>query len=209
MTAWKASPLSFSQGVAVRAWELTKPCCRWAEKICCNALSKAKEVSPTPTIVGSRARYSSYGDVIEDRFPGCGPLGGIHAALCATQTDLNLVLSVDMPLMTAGFLRWLVQLAASGKELAVVPEAQGRLQPLCAVYRRAAQCVIEQALKSGDFKVEHIFSLVPTRYIAEAELLAAGFSPDIFCNVNTPAEYAVVNQMQRQGLMQESEEPNQ
>ena len=69
------------------------------------ALSKAREISPTPIIVGTRERYASYGEVIEDRFPDCGPLGGIHAALCATQTDLNLVLSVDMPLMTAGFLR--------------------------------------------------------------------------------------------------------
>jgi len=178
------------------------------ENLLQNALSKAKEVSPAPMIVGSRARYSSYGDVIEDRFPDCGPLGGIHAALCATQTDLNLVLSVDMPLMTAGFLCWLVQLAASGEELTVVPEAQRRLQPLCAVYRRRAQCVIEQALKSGDLKVDHIFSLVPTRYVKEAELLAAGFSPDIFCNVNTPAEYEVVNQMQRQGPMQGSEDRN-
>src|SRR5271166_4565266 len=123
------------------------------ENLLQNALSKAKEVSPAPMIVGSRARYSSYGDVIEDRFPDCGPLGGIHAALCATQTDLNLVLSVDMPLMTAGFLRWLVPLAASGEELAIVPEVQRRLQPLCAVYRRGAQCVIESALKRGDFKV--------------------------------------------------------
>ncbi len=33
----------------------------------------------------------------------CGPLGGIHAALRATETDLNLILSVDMPLMTRNF----------------------------------------------------------------------------------------------------------
>ncbi len=160
------------------------------------ALSKAREISPTPIIVGARERYCSYGQVIEDRFTGCGPLGGIHAALSATRTDLNLVLSVDMPLITAGFLLWLAQLAASGEELAFVPEAQGRRQPLCAVYRRVAQCVVEQALTMGDFKVDHIFSLIPTRYVREDELLAAGFSPDIFCNINTPVDYEAVKNMQ-------------
>ena len=160
------------------------------------ALSKAMQVSATPAIVGDRSRYSSYGRVIEDRFQGCGPLGGIHAALCATQTDLSLVMSVDMPLMTAGFLVWLANLAASGEESAFVPEAQGRRQPLCAVYRRSAQPVIEQALKMGVFKVDHVLRLIPTHYVREEELLEAGFSPDIFCNVNTPEDYEAINNPQ-------------
>ena len=162
------------------------------------ALGKTRQVSTNPIIVGDRGLYSSFGDVIEDRFPGCGPLGGIHAALCATKTELNLVLSVDMPLMTGDFLNWLAQLAARGEESAFVPEAQGKRQPLCAVYRRVAKSVIEQALRMGDFKVDHIFSLIPTRYVPEDELLAAGFSSDIFCNVNTRDDYEAVRNLQKQ-----------
>ena len=114
---------------------------------------------------------------------------GIHAALCATQTDLNLVLSVDMPLMTAEFLRWLLEQARNTSDLIVVPDALGGQQPLCAVYRRPVQAVAEQALKEGDYKIGHLFSRVPTRYISEAEMRDAGFSPEIFRNVNTAAEY--------------------
>jgi molybdenum cofactor guanylyltransferase len=165
------------------------------------ALDNASAVSPRPIIVGARERYSSYGEVVEDTFPSCGPLGGIHAALCTTQTELNLVLAVDVPLMTPTFLLWLVQLAASGKELAVVPEAYSRWQPLCAVYRRPARDVVEQALKSGDFKVDHIFSLIPTRCVKETELLASGFTPTIFSNVNTPEEYKAINQKQARGAL--------
>ncbi len=190
MTAWKVCRLSFSLEVAVPAWGAIKPCCRSANRNLLQvALDKAREVSPVTVIVGASERYSSYGDTIEDQLPGCGPLGGIHAALCATQNDLNLVLSVDTPLMTAAFLTWLVGLAKAGPEWAFVPEAQQRPQPLCAVYRRAARPVIEQALKARDFKVSNIFSLIPTRYITEREQVVAGFSPDIFCNVNTPEEY--------------------
>jgi molybdenum cofactor guanylyltransferase len=160
-------------------------------------LGKAKQLSPHTVIVGPRDQYALYGDVLEDMVPGCGPLGGIHAALSATQTELNLLLSVDMPLMTVDFLRWLLQAAADSNDLAIVPETEGRLQPLCAGYRRGALPAIERELKAGNFKVDRIFSLVKTRRISETELCAAGFTPAIFCNVNTPADYEAAA---RQGL---------
>ncbi len=129
------------------------------------ALHTAASVAGTVFVVGPRERYEGYGDVIEDIFPDCGPLGGIHAALCATQTDMNLMLSVDTPLMGPEFLVWLLAQARMTSELIVVPEALGGLQPLAAVYRRPLRAVAEQALKSGQYKIGSLFSLAPTRYI--------------------------------------------
>src|SRR5271157_3376764 len=85
-------------------------------------LEKAAAVAGKAVIVGPRERYATYGDVVEDIYAGCGPLSGIHAALCATETDLNLILSVDMPLMTVEFLRWLLEKALHARELIVVPD---------------------------------------------------------------------------------------
>jgi len=153
------------------------------------ALNAAFGVASRVVIVGPRERYATYGEVIEDVYAGCGPLGGIHAALGATATDLNLVLSVDMPLMTAEFLGWLVQRARAAGEWMVVPDALGGQQPLCAVYRQTVQALAEQALKDGDYKIGHLFSRAPTLYISETEMCAAGFSPEIFRNVNTAKEY--------------------
>ncbi len=106
-----------------------------------------------------------------------------------TQTDLNLMLSVDMPLMSSDFLAWLLEQARASSELIVVPEALGGPQPLAAIYHRPVRAVAEQALKRGDYKIGHLFPLAPTRYISEAEIGAAGFSPTVFCNVNTLEEY--------------------
>src|SRR5215831_2073597 len=156
------------------------------------ALAKAREVSPWTIIVGGRHRYASYGDVIEDIFPGCGPLSGIHAALSTTRSELNLILSVDMPLMSADFLRWLLHAAAAGDELAIVPAAQGRSQPLCSVFRRSAIAQVEHALHRGEYKVDRLFASLPTRVVAEPDWRAAGFLPEIFRNVNTPEDYEVV-----------------
>ncbi len=154
------------------------------------ALQTAAAVTENVYIVGARERYASFGEVIEDIHPGCGPLGGIHAALTATGTDLNLILSVDMPLMTREFLSWLVQQAGQTKELIVVPNAAGGLQPLCATYHRTVAEIAGRALLEGDYKVGHLFARAPTHIIAEEEIIAAGFSPEIFQNINTPEEYA-------------------
>ena len=64
------------------------------------------------------------------------------------------------------------------------------MQPLCAVYREAHVPVIEQALKAGDFKVDRIFPLVPTRYRDGRRIACGRLSARIsFANVNTPDEY--------------------
>lgn len=152
-------------------------------------LRTAQQVTPHVFIVGPKIRYEQFGTVIEDLFPGRGPLGGIHAALKATGTDLNLLLSVDMPRMTTEFLHWVTQQASSSPEWIVVPNIAGRLQPLCAVYRKAVAEVAEQALTEKRYKIGQMFAVVPTRIVNEQEIVTAGFSPGIFENINTREEY--------------------
>ena len=158
------------------------------------AMRKASSVAAETWIVGDAELYSAFGRTIGDQFKGCGPLGGIHAALSASHSDLNLTLSVDVPLMTSEFLAWLVDRAADGSQLATVPRVNGRSQPLCALYRKAALSVVEGLLNAGDYKVDRIFAAVPTRYIEEEEILAAGFNVSLFDNVNTPDEYESARQ---------------
>ena len=154
-----------------------------------HTLRTASDALGNARIVGPRNAYAQFGDVVEDIYPGCGPLGGIHAALSAANTDLNLMLSVDMPLMTPQFLKWLAGQAGAAQEMIIVPDAAGGPQPLCAIYRRSVLPAVEQALKNGDYKIGRLFSQVPTRVIKEQEIVAAGFSAIIFQNVNTPEEY--------------------
>ena len=153
------------------------------------ALKTASAVTPTVVISGPRELYGAYGAVVEDIYADCGPLGGIQAALAASDTDLNLILSVDMPLMTPEFLRWLLEQASGADEQIVVPVALGGQQPLCATYRRSVGALAEQALQRGECKIGRLFEQATTRYISESEMRDAGFSPQIFRNVNTAAEY--------------------
>jgi len=153
------------------------------------ALQTVGTVVTKTYIVGPQDRYAPFGNVIEDIYAGCGPLAGIHVGLGASTTDLNLMLSVDMPLMSARFLAWLLGYAREAREMIVVPVALGGPQPLCAVYRRGVLPWAESALATGRYKIGHLFSLVPTCRVSEPTIVAAGFSPEIFRNINTSAEY--------------------
>jgi molybdenum cofactor guanylyltransferase len=160
------------------------------ETLLARALRLCRAVSSQVLIVGDRRKFGPFASVVEDVFPGCGPLGGIHAALRASQTDLNLVLAVDVPFVSPALLQLLVARARDSSAIVTVPRTLHGWQPLCAIYRRAFADAAEQALDSARYKIDALFDEASTMVIAEDELQSAGFSPQAFRNLNTPEELA-------------------
>ena len=173
------------------------------------ALRLAKTVSDRVRLVAPNARYSEMVGVpvVDDIYPACGPLAGIHAALSASGTELNLVLGVDCPLVTPEVLRFLVRVAAGTDKLATVPRVEGHLHNVCAVYRREFAKIAERILagnaavghsSAGDTgklrgtRIDCLFTEASSRIVEEEELRDAGFEPELFANVNTPAEFAAL-----------------
>jgi molybdopterin-guanine dinucleotide biosynthesis protein A len=154
------------------------------------ALELARCVAAEVRIVGNAAKFAAFASVVEDVFPGCGPLGGIHAALRSSQTELNLILAVDVPFVSPALLQYLIRRARNAAALATVAQAGGRWQPLCAVYRRGFADAAETALGAGRYKIDTLFESTRTQLITEAELESAGFSKTMFRNLNTQQELA-------------------
>jgi molybdopterin-guanine dinucleotide biosynthesis protein A len=155
------------------------------------ALDTIRVLTPEAIIVGERSKFVGLGTVVEDVFRDRGPLGGIHAALSATATDLNLILAVDLPFLEAAFLKYLLKQAEATDALVTLPRAAGGWQPLCAVYRKAFGAIAEHSLLQGRNKIDPLFSEIKTHAIDESELARRGFSPAMFRNVNTPEELAL------------------
>jgi molybdenum cofactor guanylyltransferase len=152
-------------------------------------------------ICGPREKFGA--EAIEDIFPDCGPLGGIHAALKFAPSELNLVLAVDLPFVEAEFLRYLLRQTRAeaevdaGAPLAVVPRAARGWQPLCALYHKTFAEAAEKALREKRYKIDRLFSEVPVQAVEEAEILKAGFSLRMFDNLNTPEELDLAQQSLR------------
>ena len=99
------------------------------------AMEKTRAAGVADVSISGRAGtdYSEFGcTVLLDTLPGNGPLGGIESGLKACRAGLLLVLAVDMPQMTSGFLRKLI--SACDSHTGVVPESSHGLQPLSAIY---------------------------------------------------------------------------
>jgi len=150
------------------------------------ALRTMREVCADVTIVGDPATLAQPGKVIADRYPGCGPLGGIHAALYQSSADLNVVLAVDMPFVSSRLLRFLADIAAGSEATVVVPRTLRGFQPLCAVYRTEFRTVAEKALRDGKYKIDALFGEGKARIVEPSELESAGFGERDFFNLNTP-----------------------
>jgi molybdopterin-guanine dinucleotide biosynthesis protein A len=152
-------------------------------------LDLARSVTADVRIVGSAEKFAAFAPVVEDIFRDSGPLGGIHAALRVSPSELNLMLAVDTPFISPAFLRYLIQQAQGAREATVVvPRSGGVRQPLCAVYSREFASAAESALRAGRNRIDRLFDEVRTRVIEQEELEGAGFSSALFRNLNTPEE---------------------
>lgn len=150
-------------------------------------LELARSAAPEVRIVGDRAKFAEFAPVVEDVFPGCGPLAGIHAALRSSQTDLNLILAVDVPFLSPEFLQFMITKSRCGA-MVTVARTSGGWQPLCAVYRRQFADLAEKCVRAGIYRIDGLFFPATTSVIDDEELRVAGFSPDLFRNLNTPQD---------------------
>jgi molybdopterin-guanine dinucleotide biosynthesis protein A len=143
---------------------------------------------------GARAFQASGTRRIADIVPGCGPLGGLHAALTHAREDHVFVVACDMPYVTAAFGRYLLSLA--GAVDVVVPRTERGYHPLCAVYARACLEPIAARLAERRLALHELLTALPARVVTEEELSRFGAPSRLLANVNTPAEYASLEALQ-------------
>lgn len=130
--------------------------------------------------------YTDFNQRIEtDLFPRKGPVAGIHAGLYHASYDTVFVMGCDMPFIDPDLMAFMVE--QIGKYQAVVPELEGRLQPLAAVYSRSCLPVLERCLREDKLKLIRIFEELDARVLKEEELARFGQVKEIFFNVNDAA----------------------
>jgi molybdopterin-guanine dinucleotide biosynthesis protein A len=117
-------------------------------------LDKLRAAGVRARVAGLRAPIAHVdAEVLNDAHPDCGPLSGMETALKESEAALALIVGVDLPLLEAEFLAWMLERAAMTGAMATIPRLGGEPQPLCAVYRRELLGGVTAALESGDYKV--------------------------------------------------------
>jgi molybdenum cofactor guanylyltransferase len=136
----------------------------------------------------------------EDIHKNTGPLAGIHSALVHTITDKNFIISCDMPLMTAGVIKYLIEYPTD-KHITIA-KADNFVQQLCGVYSQSLVPYIENIIEknngNGDERnpdqikrgcsVLELVKNVPAEII-DIENEYRDYRPGTFYNMNRPEEY--------------------
>lgn len=151
-----------------------------------------RSVARRVAVVGGQPGYLDEFDVscVPDAITGRGPLGGIYTALLESRTEFSLVLGCDLPFVNRNLLACLMLRAkADGSDVTVPCSPDGRLQPLCAVYRRRALYAVRTRLALGLNKTRGFFPMVRCAVISWRELADAGVRALVFDNMNTREDY--------------------
>ncbi|GGF87056.1 molybdenum cofactor guanylyltransferase [Paenibacillus albidus] len=130
--------------------------------------------------------------LIPDRYPGQGPLAGLHAALWRSNTEWNVAAACDLPFASREIMQYMIGIAAAASYIdAVVPvNAAGKVQPLLAVYHSRLLPSLEDALERKRPRVMEWLDARKVHYIHEHEFPG---SPQAraaaLLNMNTPEDY--------------------
>ena len=147
-------------------------------------------VTGSVAIIANSAEYARLGlPVFADEQSGIGPLEAIRTALANSATSQVVLVGCDLPFVTEDLFRLLLNI--SGDHRAVVPVgADGRLEPLCAVYSSEVLPVVTDLIARGERKVSLLFDPICARVVSFDELRHLKGAELFFENVNTPQDYA-------------------
>lgn len=151
------------------------------------AISVLREVCDKIIISENSDAYNFLGyPVVADIFPNSGPMGGIYSALKHSDTELNLVLSCDMPFITKEMLYYLIE--NSTEHDVAVPWYGGRkFEPMCAVYHQRVIPVFERFIKENNFRIPDAYKELKTNKIQMSDDLEV-YNPILFENINSKIE---------------------
>jgi molybdopterin-guanine dinucleotide biosynthesis protein A len=139
--------------------------------------------------------------MFEDVYKHRGPLAGIHSGLVHSSTDVNYIISCDIPFMTQEMIKYLVDYKTDKK--VTIAKAVGFIQQLAGKYSKACVSEAEEMLKE-QIKAErrddiqrkrrcNVLKLVDRvgAEIIDAEKLPF-YNEDLYFNMNKTEDYELL-----------------
>ena len=146
-----------------------------------HVLDACQKITSHIFISTNNAEYEIFGyPLIADKYRDIGPIGGIHAALAATETEDNIFCPCDMPEIQSEILEQFLK-KKEGNSAVVATGSTGKLFPVLGYYRKSALEIVENQIEKGNYKLEDlIIALAAEKVIV----------PDdkILSNINYPED---------------------
>jgi molybdopterin-guanine dinucleotide biosynthesis protein A len=153
-------------------------------------------IASETSLVGAQAWYAGWPllPIVPDVHVKWGALGGLHAALLACRAKWAAIVACDLPFVTGELFVRLASLRENFDAVAPV-QPDGRLQPLCTLYRtEACRERAAELIRAGERRPRALLDTVKMRRVAFDELYDLDGADRFFINVNTPQDYATARE---------------
>ena len=146
-------------------------------------------------VIGKKSLYGHLGSpCVADKWPGEGPLGGIITALrCSGPNKYgylwNLIVSCDMPFLTAKWLEHILKTAFKSEADVVLAKSEHGPEPLCAVWRTSCCDAVEAQFQRGVRRVNEAIGHLKSEVLDAEDWKRFDSAGRLFWNMNTFADY--------------------
>jgi molybdenum cofactor guanylyltransferase len=131
--------------------------------------------------------------IVLDGGAGFASIHGLLAALEQAE-DRVFILAVDLPLVAPAVIAEIARRGQVTASAALVPRADGELQPLAAVWRRKAAPVARARIARGELSLHGLMEETGCEILEAEGWLPFDPSGNSFVNVNTAADYAATRE---------------
>ncbi|HEY3372200.1 MAG TPA: molybdenum cofactor guanylyltransferase [Prolixibacteraceae bacterium] len=126
-------------------------------------------------------------EVWADELPDRAPMIGIYSCLRRSETEVNILLSCDMPLMNTELLAYLLD--QSDKHDITVPVHEGNfIEPLCGIYKKSSIGILKEFIDKRNFRLNECIRSASSQLVT-VDVQLPFYSPLLFSNINTPDDY--------------------
>jgi molybdopterin-guanine dinucleotide biosynthesis protein A len=129
-----------------------------------------------------RSQFSKH-QFLEDIYPNCGPLGGIHAAL-QDCPEAAFIVACDMPSLNREMIEEQLHKFEQTVPQALIPKHATGIEPLHAVYSKSCLAAVEEQLQKRNYSIRSFYQNIKAEYWQISGRKAA-----CFFNINTQADY--------------------
>ena len=131
--------------------------------------------------------------VVVDLIPGRAALGGLYTGLHYAASERVFAAAGDMPWINPAAIRLVLDQAASGD--IVIPNVEGKLQSMHAVYSKACLPFLRTLVEAGTLKVQDLCNCPELRVHRIPQSAFTAVDPELrsFFNINTPDDLAQAN----------------
>ncbi len=124
--------------------------------------------------------------IIKDVVSVQSPLAGIVSALIHTGADYVFALACDMPFLSGGAIRYMLNNIA-GEDI-IIPKTEKGYEPLHAIYGRSCISYMLTLIERGMYKVRDIFPYLSVKAVEGSPLFFCN-GVSVFTNINTQEEF--------------------